>query len=147
MRGDACSKSWSSQVSAPRQLLNSGLHSKKQRICDFTENYLRQAEVSKPEVEAKINDFDAESKTCAENFSGKKQSSTASRSPNSDTDAKEFKDPEEVEESCVLHAEQKRITDRRDIRSYFQTMGQQNPKPKETVFNKIFKIKRDEKII
>jgi hypothetical protein len=146
LRASVCSKSSSSQVSAPQLLSNNRLHSKKQRVCDFTENYLRQVEPPKPDVETKINDFDADSKTCAENFSGKKQSSTASRSDTSDADKKEFKANEEAMESSILKPE-KRITNRHDIRSYFQKVAAEKTKTREMLFNKIFKIKRDEKFI
>ena len=131
---------------SPSTTLKNSLHSKKQRICDFTQNYLRGAKLPKPELEAKNTDFDADSKTCAENFSGKKQSSTASRSPNSEDDGKDLQNPEEGAEEDHCQP-QNRITDRQDIRSYFQRAVGEKAKQKQAVFNKIFKIKRDQKVI
>jgi hypothetical protein len=71
-------------------------------------------------------------------LSGKKESTTASRSPTSDVDKKEH---EEVLKSVISENENP-VKLRHDIRSYF--MPSEKPE-KRVIIDQIFKIKRDKR--
>ena len=94
--------------------------------------------LTKPEVINKIADSEIESRAGNELSSGKKESTTASRSPNSDMDKKEH---EEIRKSAIVEFEEPKKF--QDIRTYFKVSETQRPLLKE----KIFKVKRDNRVV
>lgn len=121
-------------------ILNRHLHSwEHQVIFDFTQNFLNDEVKQKGDGSNKKADSEIESRAGNELLSGKKESTTASRSPNSDLDKKEN---EEIVKSAICEFEQPKNP--HDIRSYFKVTME---KKKQIQANKIFTVQRKERCI